>query len=248
MEPTIYKPGLHNSPGIYKGAGGIYKGRGVYNNGEQINNALIYESDFSNFDVDTQIDYPIIGTPTQWSASNFQKTTRNINGIEKPCIHLNNNGLLTLDIYLDYDVLSVEYITNKDSYQGIGAGSYIKVGSTVRTCPFYNCYGTGRGVGCNHFNTPENGFYLTSWGAICPNDATERTDVTQLSVGGVTIDKINEKAKAFLHGKKAATITENDFSLGYTRFRCYTDNGGDTQMNIFGIKIYKNVDIYEQME
>ena len=33
MEPTIYKPGAYNTPGVYKGAGGIYKGRGVYNDG-----------------------------------------------------------------------------------------------------------------------------------------------------------------------------------------------------------------------
>lgn len=33
IEPTIYKPGAYNSPGIYKGAGGVYKGRGVYNDG-----------------------------------------------------------------------------------------------------------------------------------------------------------------------------------------------------------------------
>lgn len=30
-EPTIYKPGAYNTPGVYKGAGGIYNGRGVYN-------------------------------------------------------------------------------------------------------------------------------------------------------------------------------------------------------------------------
>lgn len=33
MEPTIYKPGIYKTPGVYKGAGGIYKGRGVYNDG-----------------------------------------------------------------------------------------------------------------------------------------------------------------------------------------------------------------------
>lgn len=33
MEPTIYKPGAYNTPGIYNGAGGVYNGRGVYNDG-----------------------------------------------------------------------------------------------------------------------------------------------------------------------------------------------------------------------
>jgi uncharacterized protein (TIGR02145 family) len=33
MEPTIYKPGAHKTPGIYKGAGDIYKGAGVYKGG-----------------------------------------------------------------------------------------------------------------------------------------------------------------------------------------------------------------------
>lgn len=33
MEPTIYKPGAYNTPGVYKGAGGIYNGAGVYNYG-----------------------------------------------------------------------------------------------------------------------------------------------------------------------------------------------------------------------
>lgn len=32
-EPTIYKPGAYNTPGIYNGAGGIYNGRGVYKDG-----------------------------------------------------------------------------------------------------------------------------------------------------------------------------------------------------------------------
>lgn len=36
MEPTIYKTGAYNTPGVYKGAGGIYKGRGVYNMGDNI--------------------------------------------------------------------------------------------------------------------------------------------------------------------------------------------------------------------
>ena len=30
MEPTIYKPGVYKTPGVYKGTGGIYNGRGVY--------------------------------------------------------------------------------------------------------------------------------------------------------------------------------------------------------------------------
>ena len=33
MGPTIYKPSIYKTPGVYKGAGGIYNGRGVYNDG-----------------------------------------------------------------------------------------------------------------------------------------------------------------------------------------------------------------------
>lgn len=40
MEPTIYKPGVYNTPGVYKGAGGIYKGRGIYKFNDS---AIVYE-------------------------------------------------------------------------------------------------------------------------------------------------------------------------------------------------------------
>lgn len=33
MQPTICKPSIYKTPGVYKGAGGLYNGRGVYNDG-----------------------------------------------------------------------------------------------------------------------------------------------------------------------------------------------------------------------
>lgn len=69
MEPTIYKPGVYNTPGVYKGAGGIYKGRGVYKDGEN-GLKLYYYTLYENFDFSTKIDYPIIGEPTQYDSTN----------------------------------------------------------------------------------------------------------------------------------------------------------------------------------
>lgn len=51
MEPTIYKPGMYKSPGIYNGAGGIYKGRGIYNNDvNPIGPTLPFVFDFKKID------------------------------------------------------------------------------------------------------------------------------------------------------------------------------------------------------
>lgn len=50
MEPTIYKPGVYKTPGIYKGAGGIYKGRGVYNDGAGYNGPFVLLNNCDNLD------------------------------------------------------------------------------------------------------------------------------------------------------------------------------------------------------
>lgn len=69
MEPTIYKPGAHKTPGVYNGPGGVYKGRGVYNDSDNVS-PLYYYTLFENFDFATKIDYPIIGEPTQYDTAN----------------------------------------------------------------------------------------------------------------------------------------------------------------------------------
>lgn len=56
MEPTIYKPGSYNTPGVYNGAGGIYKGRGVYNMGIGTDPNIIYEFNLDRFDISTLKD------------------------------------------------------------------------------------------------------------------------------------------------------------------------------------------------
>ena len=53
MEPTIYKPGAYNIPGVYKGAGGIYKGRGIYKDaGGGYNGPFILLNNCDNLDAD----------------------------------------------------------------------------------------------------------------------------------------------------------------------------------------------------
>ena len=86
MEPTIYKPGAYNTPGIYKGAGGIYKGRGVYNNGAEL------------------VDYKVIGGReyrtviiggVEWLAENLDLKFCDIGGAGTPSTpnawYYNNN-------------------------------------------------------------------------------------------------------------------------------------------------------------
>ena len=69
MEPTIYKPGAYNTPGIYKGAGGVYNGRGVYNEWAG--------SDITEIDIDGKI-YQVVKIGYQlWITENLDLSTSN---------------------------------------------------------------------------------------------------------------------------------------------------------------------------
>lgn len=211
---------------------------------------LIYETDFSNFDVNTGIDTPKLGKPLKYTFSKITKSTRIIDNIELSCLHFNVGGSLSaeLDDFEDYDYLSVEFITNKDSFQGLGCGCHVYTDSSNSpNCPFYNCYVDNRGIGALGFTTPEPGFFSTYYEMITSN-SIDRRNVTRIITGGITIDKINAKAKAFIVGKKAATRGIS-FTLNKPIISLYTDdNFYNTQMNLFGIRIYKNVDKFEEME
>lgn len=110
MEPTIYKPGAYNTPGVYKGTGGIYKGRGVYNEGEFIEiGGRIYRIIKIGSQIWTvdNLDWKITGiaigltgdptTPAAWYYNNDEDSF-GYNGIYK-C------GLL-------YNGYAIEYIVN----------------------------------------------------------------------------------------------------------------------------------------
>lgn len=83
MEPTIYKPGVYNTPGVYKGAGGIYKGRGggggefVEIGGRKYNLVKIGNLLWIDENLDWKLDGVIIGggfdsstTPHAWYYDN----------------------------------------------------------------------------------------------------------------------------------------------------------------------------------
>lgn len=248
MEPTIYKPGVYNTPGVYKGAGGIYKGRGVYNDGAGgVGGSLIYETDFTNFDPITGIDTPIVGSAKTYTTQNVEKTTRTIGGDTLTCIHLKRFARFytTLDEVTDYDTLSIEYTLNKDAFRGIGSGSQLLVDNQWPICPFYNCYHSSCGIGAYNFSTPEPGFYTASFGITSNN--IDRGNVTRIITGGITADRITNKLKGFIVGKKAATLNCS-FTREHPIIWSFTDDASNTDMNIYRIRVYKNRDLFEEME
>lgn len=213
---------------------------------------LIYETDFSNFDVNTGLDIPLYGKPLQYSTySNVEKTTRTINGETLSCMHMNPGGNLAANLLElnDYDCFSIEFFTNKDSWQGLGCGCHTVVSDNFSlNCQFYNCYERNRGLGLLGFSIPQNDFYSIYWGAnAITSNNIDRGNVTRIISGGTTIDKIHNIAKAYICGKKAATRSIS-ITKQYPAIHIYTDSIYETQMNIFKIKIYKNVDIFEQMQ
>lgn len=251
MEPIIYKPGAYNTPKIYK-CGTIYNGNGVYNSGyndEKIKH-LIYETNFSNFDVNTLKDYPIIGDPITYNKNygTIEKTTRIIDGKELSCLRLIDYTLIYFSILKisECEKISVEFITNRDYDYGQSCNCALDVDSANwTTCPAYFPRENTYYLGAYNYTTPQDGFLSITGNFIVSDEISERERITQLSVCGSTFDKQNNIMKAFINGKKAATKNVN---YNYTWADCVANCSNGSQLNIFGIRVYKDYDIYDNME
>lgn len=224
----------------------------IFNKDKDPNVGLIYETDFSNFDVNTGLDIPLYGKPLQYSTySNVEKTTRTINGETLSCMHMKSTSELVASLpeLTDYECFSVEFFTNKDSFQGLTCGCYVKIADHVPPiCPLYNCWLDTRGLGINYYSEPVGTFYSTDWGMT--SDSINRTAVTNIISGGCTIYNKQKLNKAFLCGYKAAVYSIRSLSYYDIPYFCvYSDNNyKNTQMNVFRIKIYKDVDLFSQMQ
>ena len=205
---------------------------------------LIYDTDFSNLDLDTGIDTPLFGSPRKWNfnKSKLTKTTKVIGGVSVPCLSLASGCKLEIDEDLNqlFDLYSCEVSVGKDSWQGLGCGFNCHRFS----CPFYNCYASDLGIGIWGDGTAQGIFYRTVWGEpVITSDSIDRGNVTRIITGGVTYNVKTNVGYAYLLGRKAA-ISNNSNTRGVN---FYTDSSFNTQMNVFRFKIY-TANRYEEME
>ena len=211
---------------------------------------LIYETDFSNFDLTTGIDTPLKGKSKTWTLNgNIQKVNRTIDGITYNAILLNNGAFMILyhDLIEKYpNGFTVECTTYKDSFSGLGCGMAINGLTNV----FYNCYASNRGIGIlkwegdittyNSFTYKHDNTYYS--------DYYNRTNVSQIIICGNTVIPNQNTNKAYVAGKKAVKISNvSSSTINNGLFRFYCDGNTGTTMCILNLKIY-TYDKFEEME
>ena len=200
---------------------------------------LIYHTDFSNFDLATGIDTPLVGNPSQWTITgNVSKTTKNIDDTEYSAMLVQYGGRLSMDqdLTTQYpDCFSVEATLYKDSYAGLAGGAAM----FGVTSPIYNCYSSGRGIGIypwrgsvyqifNDFYHIHDGYYYS--------DTYDHTEVRQVITGGVTVLASQNKVKAYLGGLKGLIDLVNPAENSCIDF--YSDNVYGTDFYVLDLKIY----------
>lgn len=245
MEPTIYKPGAYKSPGIYNGAGGVYNGRGVYNDGAGGGETVLYDTDFSSLNLDSGEDTNgALWTIT--NKSNIQKTTRNIDGVERPVLRLSNAANLTLNIndLLSYD----EDFTIESIVYPISQGLALSYGvSTCNWCvnPTFNGYSYRSNkilMRINYVNniTTLNGFYNSSEDFYL-STLPEFTGIYKIITAGMS--KKGDDLKFYSMGKKAIKANKGSSTINSSIY-CVANASFD----VIRFRIVKNADYYEQME
>lgn len=207
---------------------------------------VLYKTNFSNFDNETFIDIPIVGEPLQFTKvrNTVSGTTKVIDGIEYSGLYIDQGQI---DIPLSFieklpDVYTVEYTFYKDSFAGLGCGAWI--GNVI--CPFYNCYASDRGMGCQTNGGRAEEIYN---GAVKKydygyfGDWYSRDKPNIIRTAGVTIDRTTKMNKCYISGKKIARkqyTTEQIFMYGDSGWK--GSNWFVIEMNIY------NTDVFDEME
>lgn len=119
--------------------------------------------------------------------------------------------------------------------------------------PNVNCWSSNRGIGvsnANKFNdtTYYNGFW-NKHDDCCYGEFYNRTNVSQIITGGVT-NRTNEKtAKLYLANKKAIKISNWNYETSHGISLWASDSWSPyASMCVLNLKIYANVDRFEEME
>lgn len=254
MEPTIYKPGAYNSPGIYNGDGSLYNGLGVYLDGSGASDLILYETDFSNFDLANKIDYPRIGSQKSYSIDNshFEITNITVDGISYNALkHKTGSGDW---VEVDFSELenenlyTIEFIVYKPTFTGVGAYTGVVNSDASKRIytPYLNCFSASRGFGLgsrptinvletyNNFSFSFEYYYYSS--------LSETKSISGVCVSGVTIDKDNGFAKTYIRNKKGLKINLND---SYNNLVMWSDS--NMEFYWLGFRIIKK-DLFEEME
>jgi len=202
MEPTIYKPGAYKTPGIYKGMGGIYNGRGVYNDGAG-GDVFFYDTDFSNFDLDTGEDQGFFWT-FHLHKEYLEKTEVELDGKIYKSLLFKHGANTQIDF--DLDQIPYDIFTARMKMIIKGSGSSSSGGLEYTGCsPYYNLYYNSRGIGVKNLNLSSlqyyNGFHTVD-DAIY-SDFYGRFNFDRIIEGGLSVNRNTRRCGFFLFGKKA---------------------------------------------
>lgn len=203
------------------------------------NKELYYHTDFSQFNVSTGIDIPIVGQNSNWTIQgNVTKTTKTIDGVDYSALYVPEGGRITMsqDLLTQFpDVFSVEATVYKNSFSGLAGGCSL----FCVNVPEYNCYEGDRGISVwpyrgsvvqtfNGFRMKHDGYYYS--------DYYNATNVRQIITGGVTVFKTQNTVKAYLAGKKSVVDSVNPSDSDVIAF--YADNQYGSDYYVLDVKIY----------
>lgn len=225
MEPTICKPGAYKSTGVYNGAGGVYNGRGVYNDGTG-GDVFFYDTDFSNFDLDTGEDQGFIWT-FYANKSYIEKSDVELNGVIYKSLLFRHGANTQIDF--DLDQIPLDVFTAKMSMIVKGSGTSASGGLEYTGCaPYYNLYASDRGIGVKNINLSSlqyyNNFHTVS-DAIY-SDFYGRFDFDRIIEGGLSVNRTTRRCGFFLFGKKAIEGISSNLN---TTFDIYFNNASSSR-------------------
>lgn len=115
MEPIIYKPGVYNTPGVYKGAGGIYKGRGVYNDGG--NNILYDDLLFCMYGNKENSRFVADYSVGQLHYSNYNSALLRTADVRKDTLPIGEVPIIYLyDVQTSFDYYAADFLFDIDGF------------------------------------------------------------------------------------------------------------------------------------
>lgn len=210
----------------------------------------VYETDFSNFDIATGIDIPQIGLQTQYNVTNPSGITKKdivIDGNVKNVLSFSGSS----SIYIQQG-----YIRDEDDYTVVcevyleNIGSSVSFGSLLNNwlvCPAFNGVSGRYGKILVRFTNGKpyslfNGFYNLNEDFYYSDSSEFQNNLNKKIIGGVS--KKSNQLKAFLQGKKVGIVDASSYSV--SRIGFYNQSGNT--LDALKLSIYKNVDLFEQME
>lgn len=187
---------------------------------------VVYDTDFSNFDLDTGEDKGFFWT-FHSNKSYIEKSDVELDGVVYKSL-LFKHGANT-QINFDLDQIPHEVFTARMRIIVKGSGNSASGGLEYTGCgPYYNLYSSSRGIGVKNINLSSlqyyNGFHTVD-DAIY-SDFYGRFNFDRIIEGGISVNRITRRCGIFLFGKKAIEGISTDLS---TTFDIYFNNSSSSR-------------------